>query len=77
MMPLVDIVQDTSEWARSSDFMLKPLLTCGHYGHAVHPSSSVWDFPADVFTCPECGEDRQLDLRLQVILMEELLEEEF
>lgn len=49
---------------------MAPLLTCGHYGKATFDRSSLWDFPEDAWICPECGEERQMDLRVQVILIE-------
>jgi hypothetical protein len=49
----------------------RPLLTCGHYGEPVFCHSSQWDFPADAHRCPECGEARQWDLRLQAEIMAE------
>ena len=45
------------------------LLTCGHFSGPVHEASSVWDFPDEAHGCPTCGEDRQLDLRLQAALV--------
>ena len=48
---------------------MAPLLTCGHYGKPIFECSSLWDFPADAHTCPECGEERQMDLRVQLAVM--------
>lgn len=47
---------------------MAPLLTCGHYGQAHDDRSSVWDFPHEAWICPECGEERQMDMRLQLLL---------
>lgn len=54
----------------------RPLLTCGHWGNAVHPQSSMWDFPADPWHCAACDELRQMDVRLQAALYNEWFGEE-
>jgi hypothetical protein len=41
------------------------LLTCGHYTHPIYERSSLWDFLHEPFKCRTCGEERQVDLRIQ------------
>lgn len=49
---------------------LAPLLSCGHYGNPIFENSSQWDFPHEALICPVCGEERQMDLRVQLAVME-------
>lgn len=48
---------------------IAPLLTCGHHGKPTFDRSSLWDFPGDAWICPECGQERQMDLRVQILLI--------
>lgn len=56
------LVIDGPEWG------VRGLLSCGHYDSPVHERSSVWDFPEEERTCPECGEERQFDPELQAAI---------
>ena len=43
-------------------------LTCGHFSGPVSVGSSWFDFPDDPEHCPQCNEERQMDLGLQAYL---------
>jgi len=72
-MPLAIYPERVPEWAADDEKatpeeFLCPLLTCGHYGDPIFEASSQWDFPHEARKCPTCGEERQMDLRLQIYL---------
>lgn len=56
--------------AEAEEMFVSPLLTCGHYGLAITDQSDVWNHPDEAWRCPSCSEERQIDLRLQVQLMD-------
>jgi len=50
-------------------------LACGHYVD-IFIHSSQWDFPDEPQHCDECGELRQLALRVQLVIYAELESQE-
>ena len=55
---------------QTTEYGLRPLLTCGHYGNPTPPGAvSVWGQPDEALYCNQCSAPRQMDLRLQLNLM--------
>jgi hypothetical protein len=55
-------------WHDADDYLMAPLLACGHYARPAHCASSIWEFPADPEQCPTCGDLRQMAPHLQAAL---------
>jgi hypothetical protein len=53
--------------------LYRPLLACGHWGLALSPKASLFEQDAmDAEWCPVCVDDRYLDVRLQVAILNDL-----
>ena len=63
------IVEDRNDGYGTHRY-LRPLLTCGHFGDGIFEASSDWNFVDESRTCPTCGQDRQMDLRLQAAVVD-------
>lgn len=69
-----DSVADLTLVLPIGDDRCQVFLACGHWSEDVSVASSMFDFPMDATYCRICKDDRYLDVRLQVALLEGLEE---